>query len=123
LGENPTTEVDPAIAEVTAKERLVYDESLRAIEAQARIVDGLRPRASYLIAAAAVATAFLAPRALGETAAGELPPLELADWLAIAAFCGVILVGLAIFLVRGWNFYHLPEKLIDQLLEADRRIR
>jgi hypothetical protein len=45
-------------------ERIVYDESVRALSYQDEVLSGLRTRAGTLLAAAALVTAFLAPAAL-----------------------------------------------------------
>ncbi len=63
--------------------RLAYDAAVRAIEDQARVLEGLRSRAATLVAAAALVTGFLGEAAL--TRADTVTPFS---WIgvAIAAF-------------------------------------
>jgi hypothetical protein len=74
--------------------RLTYDASVRAIEDQARVLEGLRSRAVTMFAAAALVTSFLGGTAL----AG--PETGIAVLIATGAFIAAALLTLLIL----WPF-------------------
>ena len=45
--------------------RVIYDESVRTVDSQRELLEGLRARAGTLLASAFVATAFFSGKALG----------------------------------------------------------
>jgi hypothetical protein len=78
------------LAEVEAA---IYDQSFRALDEQARVLDALRARAGALVAGASVATAVL-----GGLAGASASPLRLnpVSWVAIGLFVGVVLLSLVV---------------------------
>jgi hypothetical protein len=58
-------------------ERIVYEESVRALMQQKEVLDGLRARAGTLLGAVSIATAFLSSQAL------DVPELDGLAWTAI----------------------------------------
>jgi Na+/H+-dicarboxylate symporter len=95
-------------------ERIVYEESVRAVAQQRDLLDGLRGRAGTLLAATSVATAFLSAQALRDaTALGSL------GWSAVVLFCVVVLLTLAILIPWNWTFAHHPHSLIGVHLESE----
>jgi hypothetical protein len=95
-------------------ERLVYEESVRALGQQRELLDGLRNRSGILLAATPVATAFLSAQAL-------VPHEELdgLGWSAIILFCAVVLLSLAVLIPWRWTFVHHPHALIGVHLERE----
>lgn len=80
--------------------RLVYEESLRAIEDQQRSLDNLRSRAGQLLTAASVVQTFL----VGLVLRAEGAP-HAATWVGAGAFVLLALVCVWIVLPRrGWTF-------------------
>jgi hypothetical protein len=73
---------------------LAYEASIRAIDNQAKVVDGLQARAGTLLAAAAVVSSFFAAQAFRPP---RTPTLHLVSYTsgAIAAFAAVALLTLA----------------------------
>ena len=94
-------------------ERIVYEESVRALSQQRELLDGLRSRAGTLLAATSIATAFLSAQALRDSAA-----LHVLAWTAIVLFCVVVLLTLAILVPWNWTFAHHPHLLIGVHLES-----
>ena len=93
-------------------ERIVYEESVRALAQQREVLDALRARAGTLLGAASIATAFLSPTALPS----ELDGLA---WTAIILFCVVVLLTLYVLIPWGWTFAHHPHYLIGVHLESE----
>jgi hypothetical protein len=87
---------------------LAYEASVRAIESQANVLDGVRARAGTLLAAAAVMLSFFAAQAFRSAAAGDrrTPALPVVSYTsgAIAAFAGVAALTLAALLPTGLRF-------------------
>jgi hypothetical protein len=87
---------------------LAYEASVRAIESQVNVLDGIRARAGTLLAAAAVVLSFFAAQALRSTAVGDrrTPTLHVVSYAsgAIAAFAGVAVLTLAALLPTGVRF-------------------
>jgi hypothetical protein len=108
-----------------ATERIVYEESVRTVAQQRDLLDGLRARAGTLLAAASVSTAFLSAPALARHQAVDVvqgraithPTLTDLGWVAVALFCGVVLLALAILIPWRWTFAHHPHRLIAVHLE------
>jgi hypothetical protein len=87
---------------------LAYEASIRAIESQAQVLDGIRARAGTLLAAAAVVLSFFAAQAFGSAAAQDrhTPTLHVVSYAsgAIVAFAGVAALTLAALLPTGVRF-------------------
>ena len=100
---------------VSSKEadyRLAYEAATRAIEHQARAVDGLRSRAGMLLVVMSLSTSFLA---------GLASPYE--HWVSWAAI-GVFIVDAALTTVillpsRGWVFVFSARKIIRDYIEGE----
>src|SRR5207237_465362 len=93
-------------------ERIVYEESQRALSQQREVLDALRARAGTLLGAASIATAFLSAQALPNQ-------LDWLAWTAIILFCLVVLLALCVLIPWGWTFAHHPHLLIGVHLEAE----
>jgi hypothetical protein len=96
-------------------ERIVYEESVRALAQQRKLLDGLRTRSGTLLAAASVATAFLSAQALRGQDRAELDALA---WSAIVLFCAVVILSVAVLVPWRWTFAHHPHALIGVHLES-----
>src|SRR5207248_4119238 len=70
----------PAVADGDARYRLLYEESVRALEDQQTALDELRSRTGVLLSAASISTSFLGGLAL------RAGTLETPGWVAIGAF-------------------------------------
>ena len=93
-------------------ERIVYEESVRALSQQRDVLDALRVRSGTLLGAASIATAFLSGQVLPA-------PLDWLAWTAIILFCLVVLLTLCVLIPWAWTFAHHPHALIGIHLEAD----
>ncbi|MFY9580612.1 MAG: hypothetical protein WAQ33_14960 [Gaiellaceae bacterium] len=97
-------------------EAAIYDESVRTIGEQSKLLDSLRTRAGTLLAAANIATAFLGGLALTRTPAGHVAGdthLHGLAWVAVALFC--VAFGLSLIVLtpsRNWVFWHHPHDLL-----------
>jgi hypothetical protein len=87
------------------KVKLAYDESLRAITAQAAVLDNLRSRAATIVSVASLVTTFLGGQALIKPTA-QSPEVDINFWgvIAIGCFCGIGLCILAILWPYRWRF-------------------
>jgi hypothetical protein len=109
------------LAAFAATEEAVYRESIRTLDEQAKVLDGLRSRAGALVAVSSLVTAFLGGQALtrsgtvvhvGGRAVTEIH-LDAVAWTAISLFCLVLLLCLLIVAPwRNWVFTHHPHRLI-----------
>lgn len=86
------TEIDPLA-------KLIYDESVRALDMQSKSLDELRSRTGVVIAAVSVGSAFLGAEALKRHHATYG-----LNWAAFAVFGTVIVTCLFILWPRGWQF-------------------
>jgi hypothetical protein len=101
-------------------ERIVYDESVRVLDAQETSLAGLRGRAGTLLAASALVTAFLAPPALEVAGSdGVVRHFNCWTWAATAAFVGVVVAALVILWPYKWVFGHAAHDLMDHLLDVN----
>jgi hypothetical protein len=96
-------------------ERVVYEESVRTVNWQRELLEGLRSRAGALLATAFVATAFFAAQALPGR---REDPLE---WLATSLFLVVIVSMLIVLIPWRLQFAHHPHSLIAYHLTSIRR--
>jgi hypothetical protein len=102
--------------DLAAVEAAIYDQSFRALDEQARVLEALRARAGALAAGASVATAFLGGLA-GTTQRGQLDALT---WIAIALFVAVVLLSLLVMTPRvRWVSSHHPHRLIAAYLKPE----
>jgi len=92
---------------------LALEEARRALDEQERAVAQLSTRAGLLISAAAVVTSLLGGPVLARGA------LDLAAWIATAAFMGLAAAALSILRPRrDWEFALHPAALIGNYLET-----
>ena len=89
--------------------RVVYEESVRAMNQQAGVLDNLRARAATLIAAASLVTGFLGGQALAKPSFSSgvvvYPPLDMWAWVAISTF--LVAAACAVWVLlphRHWVF-------------------
>jgi hypothetical protein len=107
------------MADVAALEAAIYEQSFRALDEQARVLDALRARAGALVASATVATAFLG--ALAGVSVDRRAHLDWASWLAIALYIAVLLLSLVVTTPRASSvFSHHPHRLLSAYLENGR---
>ena len=95
--------------------RLVYEESLRAIQDQRDTLDNLRSRAAQLLTAASVVETFLVGLVLRPS--GRPGP---ATWVSAGAF--VLLALICVWIVlprRGWTFANSATILLEGYVDAD----
>src|SRR5262245_61945265 len=105
-----------------ATERIVFEESARLLASQEASLDGLRGRAGTLIAAASLATAFLAPPALevfDPITRTTVHQLDTFAWLATASFVLVLITTLLVLWPYSWIWGHSAHALMDQLLDVE----
>ena len=79
--------------------RLAYEASLRAVEDQAAVLEGLRARAGTIFAATALVTSFLGGQALTRIErGGKLPPFQPLSFTG-GAFLAFIFLALMTFII------------------------
>lgn len=95
-------------------DRAIYDESFRTLAEQAKVLEGLRSRATAVAAIANVATAFIGGLALSaenDTGLGSL------EWLAIGLFCLAPGASLGVLVPSTTLvFWHHPHGLLGEYL-------
>jgi hypothetical protein len=94
---------------------LAYEASVRAIEDQATVLEGVQNRAGTVLAAAAVVMSFFGTQALGRAAHGTSLHLVSYASAAVGAFVCVALLVIAILLPRGLRFSLSAEKMLAAL--------
>jgi hypothetical protein len=94
-------------------ERLVYEESVRTVDGQRELLEGVRARAGTLLATAFVATAFFGAQGLDQHRPGRL------EWSAIALFLVVVVATLIVLTPWRLQFAHHPHMLITNHLDLD----
>jgi hypothetical protein len=105
--------------DLAAVEAAIYDQSFRALDEQARVLDSLRARAGALVAGASVATALLGGLA-SMTHSGKHARLDALTWAAIALFVVVLLLSLLVMTPWvNWVFSHHPHRLIAAYLNLE----
>jgi len=92
-------------------ERIVYEESVRTVDGQRELLEGLRARAGTMLATAFVATAFFGAQALDRRAASWL------EWSAVALFLTVIVSALIVLTPWRLRFAHHPHSLMTHQLD------
>jgi hypothetical protein len=103
--------------DLAAVEAAIYDQSFRALDEQARVLDALRARAAALLASASVATALLGGLA-GVTRPAGHARLDPPSWAAIGLFVSVVLLSLVVMTRTAWAaFAHHPHRLAAALPE------
>jgi hypothetical protein len=93
-------------------ERVLYEESVRTIDGQRELLEGVRTRAGTLLATAFVATAFFGAQALDRRSVGTF------DWGAIALFLVVVVSTLIVLTPWRLRLTHHPHSLIAYHLET-----
>lgn len=100
----------------SAVERLIYEESRRALDLQLGSLDALRSRAGTVLAAAALVTTFLGGAALanGRSAAG---------WgsVGIGAFIVCAVLTMVVLFPMKFHFAFDPEKLVTDWVDVTPR--
>ena len=105
--------------DLAAVEAAIYDQSFRALDEQARVLDALRTRAAALVASASVTTALLGGLA-GARRSSEHARLDLASWVAIGLFVGAVLLSLLVMTRKGRTaFSHHPDGLVEAYLNHE----
>jgi hypothetical protein len=94
-------------------ERIVYEESVRTVEGQRDLLEGVRARAGTLLATAFVATAFFGAQALDRHSPDAL------EWIAVALFLTVIVSTLVVLTPWRLQFEHHPHSLITYHLDLE----
>ena len=105
--------------DLAAVEAAIYDQSFRALDEQARVLDALRARAGAVVAGANVATAFLGGL-VGTMRPGASMRLDASSWAAIVLFAAAVLLSLVVMTPRPiWVFLHHPHRMIDTYLDPE----
>jgi hypothetical protein len=94
-------------------ERVLYEESVRTVDGQRELLEGVRSRAGTLLATAFVATAFFGAQALDRHPVGGL------EWGAIGLFLVVVVSTLIVLTPWRLQFTHHPHSLIAYHLETE----
>jgi hypothetical protein len=92
-------------------ERVLYEESVRTLDGQRELLEGVRARAGTLLATAFVATAFFGQ-------ALDRRPLGALEWSAIGLFLIVIVSTLIVLTPWRLRLTHHPHRLIAYHLET-----
>src|SRR4051794_20547962 len=93
-------------------ERVLYEESVRTIDGQRELLEGVRARAGTLLATAFVATAFFGVQALDHRPLGAL------EWGATGLFLVVVVSTLIVLTPWRLQLTHHPHSLIEYHLET-----
>jgi hypothetical protein len=91
---------------------VAYEEAVRGLAEQQRVVESFRTRAGLLFSAAAVTASFLSTSALRGGSTNS------ASWLALFCFVGVATASLAILWPRRWESAANPRDVIDTYIES-----
>jgi len=110
------------MTDLAAVEAAIYDQSFRALDEQARVIDALRTRAGALVAGASVATAVLGGLA-GATRPATHARLDPASWVAIGLFVSVVLLTLFVVTPRtNTALAHHPDLLVRTYLNREQPV-
>ena len=93
-------------------ERVLYEESVRTVDGQHELLEGVRSRAGTLLATAFVATAFFGAQAL------DRRPVDGLGWSAIGLFLVVVVSTLIVLTPWRLQLTHHPHALIEYHLET-----
>jgi hypothetical protein len=93
-------------------ERVLYEESVRTIDGQRELLEGVRTRAGTLLATAFVATALFGAQAL------DRRPLGALEWSGIGLFLIVVVSALIVLTPWRLQLTHHPHTLIAYHLET-----
>ena len=105
--------------DLAAVEAAIYDQSFRALDEQARVLDALRARAGAVVAGASVTTAFLGGLAKAMQPATPIR-LDWSSWIAVTLFASAVLLSLVVMTPRpNWVFLHHPHRMIDMYLDPE----
>lgn len=91
---------------------VAYEEAVRGLAEQQRVVESFRTRAGLLFSAATITASFLGARALRGGSA------NLASWLALLCFVAVAIASLAILWPRRWEGAASPRDVIETYIES-----
>jgi hypothetical protein len=95
-------------------EALAYEESKRALDQQADVLDALRARTGILLTAISITATFLGARAL------DLVGFQEWTWAAIAGFAAAGAFSLAVLWPRGeWHFSSNAKVIVENYAEGD----
>jgi hypothetical protein len=112
-------EQNRCVDDLAAVEAAIYDQSFRALDEQARVLDALRARAGALAAGASVATAVLGGLA-GASHSALDARLHPASSTATGLFVGVLLLSLFVVAPRrNTALSHHPHQLIRTYLNRE----
>jgi hypothetical protein len=92
--------------------KVAYDEAVRALSEQQKLIESFHARAGLLFSAAAVTTSFLGAQPLR----GVKPPLLV--WLACLCFLGASAACIAILWPRKWQGTANPREVIETYIES-----
>jgi hypothetical protein len=102
--------------------RLAYEEGLKALNGQEKILDNIRQRASGIAALSGLSATFLGKEALkhfDRSSKFTVTAITLTDWIAIFLFVFSILMVVQILRPRkGWIFHFGPSDIIDQFAKG-----
>jgi hypothetical protein len=96
--------------------RIAYDASVRAVQDQAGVLDGLRTRAGTVLAAAALVSSFLGGQALRLSAHLDVWSLTT---VAVSAFVGSALLALLILWPFEFRFSLSARALLDAVQQHE----
>jgi hypothetical protein len=103
-------------------EAIAYEQAIRAIEGQSAQLESLRGRASTILSAASLVTAFLGGLALASPTLTngkiERPPLTNWTWTAIGSFVAVVVLSLGILWPYRWYSQISAELLLRTSAQA-----
>jgi hypothetical protein len=103
--------------ELASVEEAIYDQSFRALDEQARVLEGVRSRAGILAGVATVTTGFVGGLASMSRGMQHSSPGALA-WIAVALFMLVIVLSLLIASPsHRWALGHHPRQLLAVYLD------
>jgi hypothetical protein len=102
---------DLGVAEETFA-RLAYEETVRRLSGQMRVLEGLRTRAGTLFGAASLATSFLS----AATARGAQAELGPAGWTAIVLYAFATVVAVWILMPASALNFTLQRRRVEELL-------
>jgi hypothetical protein len=103
--------------DLAAVEAAIYDQSFRALDEQARLVEAVRARAGALLAGASVATALLGGLAGASASYGHLDSMS---WVAIGLYVGVVVLSLFMVSPRtNTAVAHHPNRLLRSYLNRE----
>lgn len=100
--------------------KVAYDEAVRALTAQASVLDNLRSRATVVVSVATLVTSVLGGQVLvkpsiGTSGAKVIDKLSFSGWLALAAMLTAVAGAVAILWPYEWRFDQSGEGIISDM--------